>query len=185
MLRGSRSLISRRHMKAITDARRVARPRFLLSLRSYSECSEGCVHSICTRAFELFRMRRGQCTRNVYSHFEAISRVPRVEYPQSVLSRWSYFTRYEARAPAIRTRRLKLFRTIRGPRTLNPYHHIGAISHVPRVTYPRSVPSLWSYFACSQGHVPSICTLTFSSIPNFVLSMRTWAPSRAYSEACL
>merc|ERR1712102_207590 len=49
---------------------------------------------------------------------------------------------------------------LRGSNTLKLDPHFGAIPHAPRVEYSQVGPSLQSYPACSEGRIPSSCTLT-------------------------
>ena len=49
---------------------------------------------------------------------------------------------------------------IRGSRTLNLHPRICVIPCAPTFAHALCVPSRRSYFACSEGCVPSLCTLT-------------------------
>ena len=142
VLRGLLTVETRPHFGAISHAPRVMYPRNTPTRRSYFACPEGRVLSRCTLSSKLFRMLRRSRTLSSFLHFAASLHASRLAYPQSVLSRWSYFACSEGRVPAICTLTLKLCRMIHGSRALNLHSHFGAISHAPRVAYPQFVPSL-------------------------------------------
>ena len=92
--------------------------------------------------------------------FGDISNAPMVDYPRNARPLWSFPARSEARIPSIHALTSGLCRILRGLRPLETHPHFEAPSHAPRAEYPQFVPSLWSYFACSEVRAPSICTPT-------------------------
>ena len=173
MLRGLRTLGLYPHFGAISHAPRVAYPRFGPSHWSYFACSQGRIPSIWTVTLELFRIIRVSHTFNAYPHIGAISHAQKVAYPRFAPSLWGFFACSAGRAPWICTLTLELCHMLRGLRTLDLYPHFEVIAYAPMATRPQSAPLRWGFFACSEGRVPSSCTLTFPSIPNVVLTMRS------------
>ena len=156
MLRGSRTINLYFHSGAIPLAPRATRPQFLPSQWGYFVCPEGHAPSVCTLTLKLFRVPRGSRALSLYAHPGDISHAPRATYPQFVPSLRSYFVRSKGHAPSICTLAVGLFRMLRGSRILNLHPQSGDISDA-HLHFP---PSLRSYIACSEGHAPSICTLT-------------------------
>ena len=113
-----------------------------------------------TPALELFRVLRGSFTLETHLHFGAISHAPRIAYPRNAPSLWGDTASSEGRVPLKRTLSFELSSIPRGPCTFETHPQFGAILHAPRVVFPHVAPSDWSYPACSEGRVPSNCTLS-------------------------
>ena len=127
-------------------------------------------------------MVRGSRTLELRPDVGDISDAPRARYLRNVRTLLSFPARSGGHVPSKRALTLGLSRMLRGLRTLETRTHFGAISHArkvvyhgnapplrtprvrgsraPRVAYSQFAPLLCSFFARSEGHVPSICALT-------------------------
>ena len=135
-------------------------PQIAFLLRSYSACSESRVPSEYILTSEPARMYRESRTLKMYPQFRAIPQAPRVVHPQVGPPLRSYPECQKGRVPSNWAPTSELSLMLRGSRTLKLDPHFGARPRAPRVVYPQGVPSFRSYPACSEGRVPSKCTLT-------------------------